>query len=82
MDNLCVKAVSVACRVAIPIAIVHLSVGLSLIVELPWLMGCYCTSRMVEHSKTQLAKPECMSGIAKLLMSDAPFVNVMHSMFL
>ena len=48
--------------VAIPLTLV----GFTLIMELPWLMGCYCTSRMVEHPKTQLAKPGCMSGIAIL----------------
>ena len=32
---------------AIPLTLV----GLTLIMELPWLMGCYCTSRMVEHPK-------------------------------
>ena len=35
------------------VAILPTLVGLTLIMELPWLMGCYCTSRMVKHPKTQ-----------------------------
>ena len=50
--------------VAIPLTLV----GLTLIMELPWLMGSFCTSKMVEHPKTQLAKPGCMSRIAILYM--------------